>query len=146
MKIGDKYKIHCYKHNGKIYQASEEAVILDILEDYIVCGNYMVTVTENDGRSYQTKELAIIYFYKHNWFNVIAQLKKYGLFYYCNIATPYVLDGNVIKYIDYDLNFAFFISKSFSSSVILFPKSSDTFINNTIIKQNLKIYKVRVFS
>ena len=108
MKIGDKFKIHCYKHNGKIYQASEEAVILDIFDDYIVCGNNMVTVTETDGRSYKTKELAIIFFYKHNWFNVIAQLKKYGLFYYCNIATPYVTDGNVIKYIDYDLDLRVF--------------------------------------
>ena len=30
MKIGDKYKIHCYKHNGEAYQASEETIILDI--------------------------------------------------------------------------------------------------------------------
>ena len=71
MKVGDKYKIHCYKHNGQIYQASEEAIILDIKENYIVCGNNMVTVTENDGRSYRTKELAIIYFYKNNWLMII---------------------------------------------------------------------------
>ncbi len=108
MKIGDKFKIHCYKHNGKIYQASEEAIILDIFDDYIVCGNKMVTVTENGGRSYRTKELAIIYFYKHNWFNVIAQLKSFGLFYYCNIATPYVVDEDIIKYIDYDLDLRVF--------------------------------------
>lgn len=108
MKIGDKYKIHCYKHNGKIYQASEEAVILDIKDDYIVCGNYMVTVTETEGRSYRTNELAIIYFYKNSWFNVIAQLKSFGLFYYCNIATPYIIDDNVIKYIDYDLDLRVF--------------------------------------
>lgn len=108
MKIGDKFKIHCYKHNGKIYQASEEAIILDIFDDYIVCGNDMVTVTETNGRSYKTKELAIIYFYKNSWFNIIAQLKKYGLFYYCNIATPYIIDSDVIKYIDYDLDLRVF--------------------------------------
>ena len=83
-------------------------MILDVFDDYIVCGNNMVTVTETDGRSYKTKELAIIFFYKHSWFNVIAQLKKYGLFYYCNIATPYAIDGNVIKYIDYDLDLRVF--------------------------------------
>ena len=75
MKIGDKFKIHCYKHNGKIYQASEEAVILDIFEDYIVCGNNMVTVTENNGRSYRTKELAIIYFYKNKNKKVFSNKK-----------------------------------------------------------------------
>ena len=100
MKIGDKYKIHCYKHNGEAYQASEETIILDIKDDYIVCGNYMVDVKEPEGHTYKTKELAIIYFYKHNWFNCIAQLKLFGLFYYCNMASPYIIDENVIKYID----------------------------------------------
>lgn len=108
MKIGDKYKIHCYKHNGEAYQASEETIILDIKDEYIVCGNDMVDVTEPEGHSYKTKELAIIYFYKHNWFNCIAQLKSFGLFYYCNMASPYIIDDNVIKYIDYDLDLRVF--------------------------------------
>ena len=108
MKIGDKYKIHCYKHNGEAYQASEETIILDIKDDYIVCGNYMVDVKEPEGHTYKTKELAIIYFYKHNWFNCIAQLKSFGLFYYCNMASPYIIDENVIKYIDYDLDLRVF--------------------------------------
>ena len=108
MEIGDKFDIHCYKHNGQIYQSSAAAIILDIKDDYIVCGNYMVDVTEPEGHTYKTKELAIIYFYKHNWFNCIAQLKTHGLFYYCNIASPYVVDENVIKYIDYDLDLRVF--------------------------------------
>ena len=108
MKIGDKYKIHCYKHNGEAYQASEETIILDIKDDYIVCGNYMVDVKEPEGHTYKTKELAIIYFYKHNWFNCIAQLKSFGLFYYCNMASQYIIDENVIKYIDYDLDLRVF--------------------------------------
>ena len=113
MKIGDKYKIHCYKHNGEAYQASEETIILDIKDEYIVCGNYMVDVTEPEGHSYKTKELAIIYFYKHNWFNCIAQLKSFGLFYYCNMASPYIIDDNVIKYIDYDLDLRVFPDGAF---------------------------------
>lgn len=104
MKIGDKYQIHCYKHNGKAYQASDETIIIDIKKDYIVCGNYMVDVFEPEGHSYKTKELAIIFFYKKHWFNCIAQLKNFGLYYYCNMATPYIVDENVIKYIDYDLD------------------------------------------
>ena len=113
MKIGDKYKIHCYKHNGEAYQASEETIILDIKDDYIVCGNYMVDVKEPEGYTYKTKELAIIYFYKHNWFNCIAQLKSFGLFYYCNMASPYIIDENVIKYIDYDLDLRVFPDGAF---------------------------------
>lgn len=108
MEIGDRFDIHCYKHNGQIYQSSADAIVLDIKDDYMVCGNYMVDVTESEGHKYKTKELAIIYFYKRNWFNCIAQLKKHGLFYYCNIASPYVIDENVIKYIDYDLDLRVF--------------------------------------
>ncbi len=108
MKIGEKYKIHCYKHNGKINQASEEAVVVDITDDYIVCVNNKVKITERDGRSYYTKEPAIIFFYKQRWFNIIAQMKSFGLFYYCNIGTPFTIDENVIKYIDYDLDLRVF--------------------------------------
>ena len=55
-----------------------------------------------------TNEPAVLFFYKDKWFNVIGQLKKYGLFYYCNIASPYIIDNKVIKYIDYDLDLRVF--------------------------------------
>lgn len=113
MKIGDKLEIHCYKHNGKIDRISGEAIVLDIQDDYIVCANNKVKLTENDGRTHRTKEVAILFFYKNEWFNILAQLKKYGLFYYCNIASPYVLDGNIIKYIDYDIDLRIFPDGTF---------------------------------
>lgn len=113
MKVGDKLAIHCYKHNGKIDRISGEATILDITDEYIVCANNKVKLTENDGRSHRTKEAAILFFYKNEWYNILAQLKKYGLFYYCNIASPYVIDGNIIKYIDYDLDLRIFPDETF---------------------------------
>lgn len=113
MKKGDKLTIHCYKHNGKIDRISGEAIVLDVTDDYLVCANNKVKITENDGRSHRTKEAAILFFYKNEWFNILAQLKKYGLFYYCNIASPYVIDGNIIKYIDYDLDLRIFPDGSF---------------------------------
>ena len=36
IKIGDKLEIHCYKHNGKLHRQSDETVVLDINEGYIV--------------------------------------------------------------------------------------------------------------
>ena len=108
MKIGEKYKVHCYKHNGKINQTSDEAVVVDIQPDYIVCINDKVKITEQDGRSYHTREPAILFFYNNRWFNIIAQMKPFGLFYYCNIGTPYLIDENIIKYIDYDLDLRVF--------------------------------------
>lgn len=108
IKVGDKLQIHCYKHNGRLHQLCDEAIVLDIDEEKIVVANNKAKLTEADGRSYHAKEPAILFFYKKRWFNVIGQLKKFGLFYYCNIATPYIIDGKIIKYIDYDLDLRVF--------------------------------------
>lgn len=113
MKAGDKLTIHCYKHNGKIDRISGEAIVLDETDEYLVCANNKVKLIENDGRSHRTKEIAILFFYKKEWYNILAQLKKYGLFYYCNIASPYIIDGNIIKYIDYDLDLRIFTDGTF---------------------------------
>jgi hypothetical protein len=108
IKVGDILTINCYKHNGILNQVSEEAMVLEVTEDRLICANDRTKITEDDGRSYRTKETAILVFYKKNWFNIIAQLKKQGLFYYCNIASPYIIENNIIKYIDYDLDLRVF--------------------------------------
>ena len=108
--IGDKLQIQCYKHNGKIHRSWSEALVLDVKKDYIVCGNNKTAVTEADGTTWKTKEPAIMYFFKDSWFNIIVQLKKDGIFYYCNIATPYIIEDGTIKYIDYDLDLRVFPS------------------------------------
>ncbi len=106
--IGDKIQIHCYKHNGKLNSISKNTIVLDETKEMLVCANYHAKLFDYDGKSHRTKEPAILFFFKDSWFNVIAQFKKYGLFYYCNIASPYVIDDNVIKYIDYDLDLRVF--------------------------------------
>ena len=70
-------------------------------------------VIESDGRTWRTKEPAILYFFKNNWFNIIVQYKKNGIFYYCNMASPYIIEDNTIKYIDYDLDLRVFPDGSF---------------------------------
>lgn len=113
IKVGDNLELHCYKHNGRINSISDKITVLDIKDDYIVCGDFKTTITESDGTSHKTKEPAILFFYKDRWFNILAQLKKQGLFYYCNIATPYLIDDNTIKYIDYDLDLRVFPNGGF---------------------------------
>jgi len=113
IKVGDKLEIHCYKHNGKIHRTWDEAVVLEINDEYIVCGNCKTLVTESDGVKHKTKEPAILFFYRKRWYNIIEQLKKYGLFFYCNIATPFLIDDKIIKYIDYDLDLRVFPDGAF---------------------------------
>ena len=113
LKIGEKLEIHCYKHNGRLHRQWDEAVVLDIEEDYIVFGNNKTTVIDSDGKVWRTKEPAIMFFFKNRWFNIIGQLKEYGIYFYCNIATPFLIDDKVIKYIDYDLDLRVFPNGSF---------------------------------
>ena len=106
--IGDKYQIQCYKHNGNIHRSWNEAIVLDVKKDYIVFGNNKTLVTNAEGTSWKTKEPAIMYFFKDKWYNIIAQMKKDGIYYYCNIATPFILEEQTIKYIDYELDLRIF--------------------------------------
>lgn len=113
LKKGQRLQIQCYKHNGKIHRCWDEAVLLDQKEDYMVFGNEKTLVTEAEGSTWRTKEPAIMYFFKNRWYNIIVQLKKDGITYYCNIATPFIIEDNTIKYIDYDLDLRIFPNGSF---------------------------------
>ena len=111
--VGDKFDIHCYKHNGKLHKVYDEAIYIAEENDYIIFANENVLVTTDDGKSWRTKEPAIMFFSKNNWFNIIGQVKRSGIYYYCNIASPYVIEERTIKYIDYDLDLRVFNDGSF---------------------------------
>ena len=113
IEVGDKLEIHCYKHNGHLHRQWDEAVLLEKNKDYMVFGNNRTTVVDSDGQVWNTKEPAILFFFSNRWFNIIGQLKDYGIYFYCNIATPFLIDENVIKYIDYDLDLRVFPNGSF---------------------------------
>ena len=141
-KVGDVLTIHCYKHDGKLHRTWDEATILDIKDDMLVCGNDKTMVNESDGRVHQTNEPAILFFYKDKWFNIIGQLKSQGLFYYCNIAIPYLIEDDIIKYIDYDLDLRVFPDGAFRvldrneykyhSKIMHYPKELDMILKREL--------------
>lgn len=110
---GEKLIIHSYKHDGNIHRSWDEAVLIEETDEYIVFGNEKTKVIESDGRSWKTKEPAVLFFYKNSWYNIIGQCKKDGIYYYCNIASPFIIESNTIKYIDYDLDLRVFPDGSF---------------------------------
>ena len=69
LKKGDQLKIQCYKHNGKVHRFWNEAVIIDIQEDYIVCSNNRTLVIESDGSTRKTREPAVMYFFRYTHFS-----------------------------------------------------------------------------
>lgn len=111
--IGKNFKIQAYKHDGKLRGQWDEAVLLEKHKDYLIFGNNKTLVTEANGSKWKTREPAIIYFFYKEWFNIIVQFKKDGIYYYCNIATPFIIEDNTIKYIDYDLDLRIFSNGAF---------------------------------
>ena len=101
----------------------------------------------------KTKEPAIIYFFKNKWYNIIAQMKKDGIYYYCNIATPFILEENTIKYIDYDLDLRVFPSGEYKildqleykyhKKIMHYSKDLDTVVNGAL-EELIRDYKNRV--
>ena len=67
LKVGDCLQIQCYKHNKKVHRSWDEAVVLDIHDDYIVFGDNKTLVIESDGSYWKTKEPAVLFFYKKNY-------------------------------------------------------------------------------
>ncbi|WP_425380141.1 DUF402 domain-containing protein [Spiroplasma endosymbiont of Stenodema calcarata] len=113
LQVGDTVFVHAYKHNGSVYRSWESAIILLLEEDYIVLVNEDVTVTELNGRKWKTNEPAIWIFNRKNWSNIICMFKESGINYYCNIASPFIMEQNTIKYIDYDLDIKVFADGSY---------------------------------
>jgi protein associated with RNAse G/E len=101
---GMSVSIHSYKHNKILHRIWKKSLVLYQDQEVLVTGNNRTKVIEADGRSWHTKEPAICYFYNDLWFNIIGMLKKDGIYFYCNLSSPYLYDGEAIKYIDYDLD------------------------------------------
>ena len=157
IKVGDLLSIHCYKHNGKLDHTSSEATVLDIKEDMIVCGNDKAILSESDGRVHQIDEPAILFFYKKKWFNIIGQIKNRGIYFYCNIATPYIIEDGIIKYIDYDLDLKVFPDGSFKvldrneykyhAKIMKYPEELDAILKRELTELiNMKKSKTPPFT
>ena len=102
--IGRWIQIQSYKHDGTLHRQWDRGLVLDETDDFIVVASKRTKVVEANGRRWFTKEPAVSVFFKKEWHNVICMLKKSGISYYCNIASPAIIDRNIIKYIDYDLD------------------------------------------
>jgi len=144
LEVGRRYQIHGYKHDGKIHRAWDEAVLLEVHDDYLIFGNEKTKVTESDGRTWRTKEPAVLYFYYKDWYNIIGQYKKNGIYFYCNMASPFLIEENTIKYIDYDLDLRVFPDGSFKvldrgeykyhKKLMNYPESIDRILKSELTK------------
>ncbi|MEO4055461.1 DUF402 domain-containing protein [Solibacillus sp. CAU 1738] len=111
---GETIQIHSYKHNGRIHRVWQETMVLKGTKNIVIGANEKTLVTESDGRTWLTREPSICYFHAEHWFNVICMLREDGVYYYCNMSSPFVYDNNSLKYIDYDLDVKVFPDMSYT--------------------------------
>ena len=105
---GEFITVKSYKHDGSLHRTWRDSMILKTSDQAIIACNDHTLVTESDGRRWLTREPALLYYHKHYWFNVVTIIRQKGISYYCNLASPYVLDAEALKYIDYDLDIKIF--------------------------------------
>ena len=101
---GMSVSIQSYKHNQQIHRVWKNTRIIEKSDNLLLTAHKKTRVIESNGRTWYTKEPALCYFYDNLWFNVIAMFKKDGIYYYCNLSSPYLYDKEAVKYIDYDLD------------------------------------------
>ena len=113
LKIGDIVYIQSYKHDGSLHRTWCKGLLIDKKEDAWVVVTDHSYVIESDGRRWITKEPAICYLYDDHWYNIISMVRRTGIYYYCNMASPSLYDGEAIKNIDYDLDVKVFPDGSY---------------------------------
>ncbi len=96
--------IQSFKHDGSLHRTWAMGYVIESNEKRIVAVTNRTLVSESDGRKWVTREPAICFFYPDRWYNVICMIRKTGIHYYCNLASPSIYDGEAIKNIDYDLD------------------------------------------
>ena len=101
---GAEIKIQSYKHNGHVHRVWKQNIVLKRTKEQFITFNDRTEVLEGNGRTWETREPAISYFYAKHWFNIIGMIRNDGLHYYCNLSSPYVFEDRTLKYIDYDVD------------------------------------------
>ena len=106
--VGSQVYIQSYKHDGSLHRTWAKGFVIEANNDRVIAVTNKTWVTESDGRRWFTREPAICFFYPDHWYNVISMIRKTGIYYYCNLASPSLYDGEAIKNIDYDLDVKLF--------------------------------------
>lgn len=118
--IGSSIYIRSFKHNGKLHRTWAKGFVIESNENRIVAVTNKAWVIDagekGEGRKWVTREPAICFFYPDRWYNVICMIRKTGIHYYCNLASPSICDEEGLKNIDYDLDVK--VSPAWKTSVL----------------------------
>lgn len=104
LKEKERVFIQSFKHDGSLHRTWAKGFVVEANAARTVVVTNHTLVSEADGRRWVTREPAVCFFYPDEWFNVISMIRERGVYYYCNMASPSIYDGEAIKNVDYDLD------------------------------------------
>jgi len=105
--MSDKYiwiPVQGYKHDGSFHRYWSRNFLIEENDDFFVVVSKKTKVVEANGRYWYSREPAVSFFHKKQWWNAIGMIKPDGISFYVNIASPTLIDQRIIKYIDYDVD------------------------------------------
>lgn len=104
--------IKSFKHDGHLHRVwlanwpvpADRLAPAHAAESMLAFVNCQTRIREADGREWVSKIPGVSFFIPDKWYNVVALIEDGGVRYYCNVASPFYRNGNVLTYIDYDLD------------------------------------------
>ena len=101
--------VQAYKHDGTLYRQWNGVKVIEISPISIVLLMYKTKVAEFGEQKWVIREPMLWFIPLDNrFFNTTALIRKSGIYYYTNIASPPIFEEGAIKYIDYDIDIKFY--------------------------------------
>ncbi len=137
---GSNHIIKSFKYNGHLHRTwlenwlvPNESLFPEHREaGLLVCVNHNTMIREANGKEWQSRIPGVTFFLPAVWHNVVALIEQAGIRYYCNISSKPLLNGNVITYIDYDLD------------VIKYPNGQTIVVDRDEYEVNSRLYRYPV--
>ncbi len=127
--------VQAFKYNGELYRQWNGVKIISNNSNFVSCLLYKTKVVERNGQKWIIKEPTLWFFSKKDFFNLTVLWRKTGLYYYINLASPFFIEKDTIKYIDFDLDIKIYPSKPFQIVDQLdFAKNKEKWYDEKTIK------------
>ncbi|AZZ65806.1 DUF402 domain-containing protein [Metamycoplasma phocicerebrale] len=102
--MGQITSIQAFKYDGTLYRQYEGCKIIANLDDFVVA-LLMKTKVQETNINWVVSIPMLFFFAKNRFYNASITLNENGLNHiYINLASPFYIDNQVIKYIDFDLD------------------------------------------
>lgn len=105
--------VQSFKMNGNLYRQWNGVKIFFEDDDLVGIVLNKTKVSEPTTK-WSIVEPVFWFFSKKYFFNIQVTPKKAGMFYYINLASPFFIEDDTIKYIDFDFDLKIYPNKMFS--------------------------------